>query len=62
MKHFDDLAAFAAIVRARSFMRAAARLVLGELRGKPAGTDRITATDHAARTLIRPRLEPWLRK
>ena len=100
MYHFDELAAFAAVVRARSFTRAAAQLgvsqsalsqtvqslerkldlkllnrttrsvspteagerlyqtvgprladieaeltVLGELRGKPAGTVRITATD-----------------
>jgi DNA-binding transcriptional LysR family regulator len=117
MSHFDDLAAFAAVVRARSFTRAAAQLgvsqsalsqtvralerqldlkllnrttrsvapteagerlyqtvgprladieaelaVLGELRGKPAGMVRITATEHAARTLIWPRLGPWLRK
>ena len=117
MNHFDDLAAFAAVARARSFTRAAAQLgvsqsalsqtvralerrldlkllnrttrsvspteagerlyqtvgphladieaelaVLGELRGKPAGTVRITATEHAARTLIWPRLIPWLPK
>jgi DNA-binding transcriptional LysR family regulator len=117
MNHFDDLAAFAAVVRARSFTRAAAQLgvsqsalsqtvralehrldlkllnrttrsvspteagerlyqtvgprladieaelaVLGELRGKPAGTVRITATEHAVRTLIWPRLAPWLRQ
>jgi DNA-binding transcriptional LysR family regulator len=36
--------------------------VLGELRGKPADTVRITATDHAARTLVWPRLQPWLPK
>lgn len=36
--------------------------VLGELRGKPAGTVRITATDHAVRTLLWPRLQPWLPK
>jgi DNA-binding transcriptional LysR family regulator len=34
--------------------------VLGELRGKPAGTVRITATEHSMRSLIWPRLEPWL--
>jgi DNA-binding transcriptional LysR family regulator len=34
--------------------------VLGELRGKPAGTVRITATEHAVRTLVWPRLQPWL--
>jgi len=117
MNNFDDLAAFAAVVRARSFTRAAAQLgvsqsalsqtvqslerrldlkllnrttrsvspteagerlyqtvgprladieaeiaVLGELRGKPAGTVRITATEHAVRTLIWPRLGPWLPK
>jgi len=117
MNRFDDLAAFAAVVRARSFTRAAAQLgisqsalsqtvralehrldlkllnrttrsvsptevgerlyqtvgprladieselaVLGELRGKPAGTVRITATEHAVRTLIWPRLRPWLPK
>jgi DNA-binding transcriptional LysR family regulator len=33
---------------------------LGELRGKPAGTVRITATEHAARALVWPRLLPWL--
>jgi len=115
MNRFDDLAAFAAVVRARSFTRAAAQLgvsqsalsqtvralerrldlkllnrttrsvspteagerlyqtvgprladieaelaVLGELRGRPAGTVRITATEHAVRTLIWPRLRPWL--
>jgi DNA-binding transcriptional LysR family regulator len=36
--------------------------VLGELRGRPAGSVRITATEHAARTLIWPRLEAWLPK
>jgi DNA-binding transcriptional LysR family regulator len=36
--------------------------VLGELRGKPAGTVRITATEHAVRTLVWPRLAPWLSK
>jgi len=117
MNRFDDLAAFAAVVRERSFTRAAAQLgvsqsalsqtvralerrlelkllnrttrsvspteagerlyqtvgprladieaelaVLGELRGRPAGTVRITATEHAARTLIWPRLRPCLLK
>lgn len=115
MARFDDLAAFAAVVRAGSFTRAAAQMgvtqsalsqtvraleqrldlkllnrttrsvspteagerlyltvgprladieaelaVLAELRGKPAGTVRITATDHAVRTLLWPRLQPWL--
>jgi DNA-binding transcriptional LysR family regulator len=115
MARFDDLAGFAAVVRARSFTRAAAQIgvtqsalsqtvrslerrldlkllnrttrsvspteagarlyrtvgprfedieaelaVLGEMRGKPAGTVRITATEHSMRTLIWPRLEPWL--
>jgi DNA-binding transcriptional LysR family regulator len=115
MARFDDLAGFAAVVRAGSFTRAAAQLgvtqsalsqtvralerrldlklltrttrsvspteagerlyqtvgprfedieaelaVLGEMRGKPAGTVRITATEHSMRTLIWPRLEPWL--
>ena len=36
--------------------------VLGELRGKPAGTVRITATEHAVRTLVWPRLKAWLPK
>jgi DNA-binding transcriptional LysR family regulator len=36
--------------------------VLGELRGKPAGTVRITATEHAARTLVWPKLQAWLPK
>jgi DNA-binding transcriptional LysR family regulator len=115
MARFDDLAAFAAVVREGSFTRAAAQLGvsqsalsqtvralerrldlkllnrttrsvspteagerlyrtvgprfadieaelsgLGELRGKPAGTVRITATEHAARALVWPRLLPWL--
>lgn len=115
MMRFDDLAGFAAVVRAGSFTRAAAQLgvtqsalsqtvralerrldlkllnrttrsvspteagerlyqtvgqrfedieaelaVLGEMRGRPAGTVRITATEHAMRSLIWPRLEPWL--
>lgn len=115
MGHFDDLASFAAVVRAGSFTRAAAQLgvtqsalsqtvrslerrldmkllnrttrslapteagerlfqavaprlaeieaelsVLGELRGKPMGTVRITATEHAVRSLVWPRLLPWL--
>ena len=115
MTRFDDLAAFAAVVREGSFTRAAAQLgvsqpalsqtvralerrldlkllnrttrsvspteagerlyqtvgprladieaelaVLGELRGKPAGTVRITATEHAVHTLVWPRLLPWL--
>ncbi len=117
MALFDDLAAFAAVVRAGSFTRAAAQIgvtqsalsqtvrtlerkldlkllnrttrsvspteagerlyltvgprfadieaelaMLGELRGRPAGTVRITATEHAVRTLLWPRLEPWLPK
>ena len=115
MARFDDLAAFAAVVRVGSFTRAAAQMgvtqsalsqtvralerrldlkllnrttrsvspteagerlyrtvgprladieaelaVLGDLRGKPVGTVRITATEHAVRTLIWPRLQPWL--
>ena len=117
MARFDDLAAFAAVVRVGSFTRAAAQMgvtqsalsqtvrslerrldlkllnrttrsvspteagerlyrtvgprfadieaelaVLGELRGKPAGSVRITATEHAVRTLLWPRLQPWLPK
>ncbi len=117
MGRFDDLAAFAAVVRAGSFTRAAAQIgvtqsalsqtvrslerrldlkllnrttrsvapteagerlyqtvgprfadieaelaLLGELRGKPSGTIRITATEHAVRTLLWPRLLPWLPK
>ena len=115
MPHFDDLAAFAAVVRERSFTRAAAQLrvsqsalshtirtleqrldlkllhrttrsvapteagerlyqtvaprladidaelaVLAELRGKPAGTVRISASEHAARQIVWPRLQPLL--
>ncbi len=115
MAGFDDLAAFAAVVRAKSFTRAAAQLgvtqsalsqtvralerrldlkllnrttrslspteagerlyrtvgprfadidaelaVLRELRGKPAGTVRITATEHAVLSLVWPRLQAWL--
>jgi DNA-binding transcriptional LysR family regulator len=117
MGRFDDLAAFAAVVREGSFTRAAAKLgvtqsalsqtvrtlekrldlkllnrttrsvapteagetlyrtveprlgdieaelaALGEMRGKPVGTVRITATEHAVRTLVWPRLLPWLAK
>lgn len=117
MTRFDDLAAFASVVREGSFTRAAAQMgvtqsalsqtvralerrldlkllnrttrsvspteagerlyltvgprladieaelaVLGELRGKPAGTVRITATEHAVQTLVWPRLRPWLSK
>lgn len=36
--------------------------VLGEMRGQPAGTVRITATEHAVKSLIWPRLQPWLPK
>jgi DNA-binding transcriptional LysR family regulator len=115
MAHFDDLAAFAAVVRAGSFTRAAAQIgvtqsalsqtvrtlekrldlkllnrttrslaptdageqlyrtveprlaeieaelaVLGEMRGKPVGTIRITASEHAVRSVVWPRLLPWL--
>ncbi|BDT66666.1 HTH-type transcriptional regulator PgrR [Comamonadaceae bacterium OS-1] len=115
MTRFDDLAAFAAVVRAGSFTRAAAQMglsqsalsqtvraletrldlkllnrttrsvapteagerlyqavgprfadiereleLLHEMRGKPAGTVRITATEHAVQSLLWPRLEPWL--
>ena len=115
MARFDDLASFAAVVREKSFTRAAAQLgvsqsalsqtvrtlerrldlkllnrttrsvspteagerlyetvaprfsdieaelaVLGELRGKAAGTVRISATEHAVRSLVWPRLEAWL--
>jgi DNA-binding transcriptional LysR family regulator len=117
MPRFDDLAAFAAVVRVGSFTRAAAQLgvsqsalsqtvralerrldlkllnrttrsvspteagerlygtvgprfadieaelaVLGELRGKPTGTVRIAATEHAVQTLVWPRLLPWLQQ
>jgi DNA-binding transcriptional LysR family regulator len=34
--------------------------VLGEMRGKPAGTVRITATEHAVRCVVWPRLSAWL--
>jgi DNA-binding transcriptional LysR family regulator len=115
MAVFDDLAAFAAVVRVRSFTRAAAQIgvtqsalsqtvrslerrldlkllnrttrsvapteageqlfrtveprlaeieaelaVLGNMRGKPVGTVRITATEHAVRSIVWPRLLPWL--
>jgi DNA-binding transcriptional LysR family regulator len=117
MARFDDLAAFAAVVRVGSFTRAAAQMgvsqsalsqtvralerrldlklmhrttrsvstteagerlyrtvatrfadieaelaVLGELRGKPAGSIRITASEQAVRSLVWPRLRPWLPK
>lgn len=115
MARFDELAAFACVVRERSFTRAAAQMgvsqsalsqtvrtlearlglkllnrttrsvapteagerlyltvaprfadievelaLLGELRGQPAGTVRITATETAVRTLVWPRLQHWL--
>src|SRR6478672_9764571 len=115
MARFDDLAGFAAVVRAGSFTRAAAQMgvtqsalsqtvralerrldlkllnrttrsvapteageqlyrtvdprfaeidaelaSLSELRGRPRGTVRITATEHAVRSIIWPRLLPWL--
>ncbi|WP_066267375.1 LysR family transcriptional regulator [Hydrogenophaga palleronii] len=115
MARFDELAAFATVVRERSFTRAAAQMgvsqsalsqtiraletrlelkllnrttrsvspteagerlyqtvaprfadieaelaVLGDLRGKPAGTVRISATESAVQTLVWPRLQPWL--
>lgn len=115
MTRFDELAAFAAVVRERSFTRAAAQMgvsqsalsqtvrglerrlqlkllnrttrsvspteagqrlystvgprfadieaelaMLGELRDKPAGTVRITASETAVRTAVWPRLQPWL--
>ncbi|MGC3962816.1 MAG: LysR family transcriptional regulator [Rhodocyclaceae bacterium] len=115
MGQLDDLAAFASVVRAGSFTRAAAQLgvtqpalsqtikalerrldikllnrttrsiapteagqhlyraieprlaeiqaellVLAEMRGKPAGTVRINATDHAVQSIVWPRLLPWL--
>ena len=115
MARFDDLAAFAAVVRAKSFTKAAAQMgvsqsalsqtvrtlerrldlkllnrttrsvspteagerlyqtvaprfsdieselaVLSELRGKAAGTVRISATEHAVRSLVWPRLRRWL--
>ena len=117
MKYFDDLASFAAVVRAGSFTRAAAQLgvsqsalsqtsralerrldlkllnrttrsvaptdagerlyqtiaprfadieaelaILGEMLGKPVGTVRITATEHAVKSLVWPRLKSWLSK
>ncbi len=117
MAHLDDLAAFAAVVGAGSFTRAAAQLgitqsalsqtirtlerrldikllnrttrsvatteageqlyrtlaprlaeieaelaTLGESRRTPRGTVRITATEHAVRTLVWPRLLPWLHR
>ena len=117
MARFDDLAAFAAVVRASSFTGAAAQIgvtqsalsqtvqalerrldlkllnrttrsvspteagerlyqtvesrfadieaelaMLGEMRGKPTGTVRITATEHAVRSLVWPRLQGWLPK
>lgn len=117
MTRFDDLAAFAAVVRAGSFTRAAAQMglspsalsqtvkalevkldmkllnrttrsvstteagerlyqtvsprfddiegelkVMRELRGKPAGLVRITGTENAIKTVVWPKLAPWLSK
>jgi DNA-binding transcriptional LysR family regulator len=114
MPRYDDLATFVAVVRAKSFTRAAAQLgvsqsalsqsvkalerrldlkllnrttrsvaateagqrlfetaesrfaeidqelaILSELRSKPAGTVRINASEHAMRSVIWPRLDPW---
>ena len=115
MPKYDDLAAFAAVVQAGSFTRAAARLgitqsalsqtiralerrlelkllnrttrsvspteaggrlyetvgprfadieaelnLLAEMRGKPAETVRINASEHAVRSLVWPRLLSWM--
>ena len=115
MAGFDDLAAFAAVVRAKSFTRAAAQMgvtqsalsqtvralerrldlkllnrttrsvspteageqlfhtveprlaeieaelaALGNMRGKPVGNVRITATEHAVRSIVWPRLLKWM--
>ncbi len=115
MTRFDDLAAFAAVVRTKSFTRAAAQMglspsalsqtvkaleqkldmkllnrttrsvstteagerlyqtvgprfdeiedelkVMGELRGKPSGLVRLTGTENAIRTVVWPKLAPWL--
>jgi DNA-binding transcriptional LysR family regulator len=115
--NLDDLAAFIAVARERSFTRAAAKLgvsqsalshtirelearlgvrlltrttrsvsptqagerlldtvaprlqeieaelaALGELREKPAGTIRVTATEHAAEAVLLPKLAPLLRE
>jgi DNA-binding transcriptional LysR family regulator len=115
--HLDDLLAFLAVGRERSFTKAAAQLgvsqsalshtirelearlgvrllarttrsvspteagerllmslgprfedidaelaALSELREKPAGTVRITATDYAANTILWPKLTPFLRR
>lgn len=115
MTRFDDLATFAAVVRAGSFTRAAAQMglspsavsqtvkalegrldmkllhrttrsvstteagerlyqavsprfadiegelqVLSELRGQPAGLVRITGTENAIKTVVWPKLAPWL--
>src|SRR5229473_3184926 len=52
-----DLTAFLAVAEARSFTRAAAKLgSLSELRDKPAGTIRITTSQHAAETILWPAL------
>lgn len=34
--------------------------ILGSMRGRPVGTVRITATEHAVRSIVWPRLLPWL--
>jgi DNA-binding transcriptional LysR family regulator len=115
MDHFNELAAFAAVVREGSFTRAAAQQGVSQsalshtvsalekklnlkllvrttrsvapteagerlyqtvaprfadieaeltslraMRGKPAGTVRITASEHAVHTQVWPKLEPWL--
>jgi hypothetical protein len=64
-----DLLAFVAIARERSFTRAAGKLAVSQsalsrtisrfeerigLRQKPAGTIRLTTSDHAANTILLP--------
>ena len=65
----SDLLVFLEVARERSFTKAARKLglsqsemaALAESSDKPAGTIRITTTDHAAKTILLPKLAPLLR-
>src|SRR6478735_7568566 len=65
--NLDDLLAFLAVARERSFTKAAAQLgvsqsALSDFREKPAGTIRLTAVDHVVDAVLWPKLAPFLRK
>src|SRR6267378_3691615 len=60
-ENLNDLLAFLAVARDRSFTKSEAKLeALRELREKPAGTIRITAHDHALDSVLLPALSKFL--